>query len=37
MRGIKITQQGFALKMMGGGGGGGGGGGYLWDTTVLSH
>ena len=41
MRGIKIPQQDFALKMQGelmregGGGGGGGGGAYLRDTTVL--
>ena len=30
MRGIKIPQQDFALKMRGGGGG------YLGDTTVFS-
>ena len=38
MRGIKIPQQDFALKMLGGlmrEVGGGGGGAYLQDTTVL--
>ena len=38
MRGIKIPQQDFALKMQVGGGGGGAyaqGGAYLWDTTVI--
>ena len=40
MRGIKIPQQDFALKMPGGGGGGGAyarGGAYLRDTTVLTN
>ena len=40
MRGIKIPQQDFALRMSGGlmHEGGGGGGGYLWDTTgILSQ
>ena len=38
MRGIKIRQQDFALKMLGGGGlmREGGGGAYLRDTTVPS-
>ena len=36
MRGIKIPQQDFALKMLGGlMREGGGGGAYLQDTTVL--
>ena len=41
MRGIKIPQQDFVLKMQGAyawwwwGGGGGGGGVYLRDTTVI--
>ena len=37
MRGIKIPQQDFVLKMQGGlcaRGGGGGGGAYLRDTTI---
>ena len=40
MRGIKIPQQDFELKMPGGlmrEGGGGGGGAYLRDTTVLTY
>ena len=36
MRGIKIPQQEFALKMQGGLMREGGGGAYLWDTTVLT-
>ena len=38
MRGIKIPQYEFALKMQGGGlcARGGGGGAYLRDTTVIS-
>ena len=36
MRGIKVPQQYFVLKMQRVGGGGyARGGAYLWDTTVL--